>query len=395
MSFTKVVQNVHPNMDDLLQKVADQDQFKVGDQIKGNIIFLAKNQCLIDIPNVGLGIVRGKELYNEEFLSRLKIEEEIEAIVIEMDNEIGVLELSFREIGKDKIWEEINKAYEDKNTVQAKIRDANRGGFLIKVKGIDGFLPASLLSPAHAIKNVSVEDNSLLNQMKKYVGQTFDVKVISINSEAENVIVSEKAVSDEGALIKLQKYKSGDVVEGTIVGVVDFGVFIRFDDDLEGLIHISEIAWKKIEDPRRDYKVGHKVKAKIIDIDKNSSRVTLSIKQMSNNPWVDFSKANNPGDIFDGTVAKIVPYGIIVVNKDDIQGLCHISQISEDRLENSSKIQQYIKVGESKEFKVLSLEKDEKLYLTLLDFDKAMEIQNHLLKQQEKSSTNQDESSKK
>jgi small subunit ribosomal protein S1 len=377
-------QTSHPNMNDLLQKVANQDQLKVGNQIKGKIIFLAKNQCLIDIPNIGLGVVRGKELYNEEFLSRLKLDEEIESIIIEMDNELGILELSFREIGKDKIWEEINKAYEEKSTVHAKIRDANRGGFLVKVKGIDGFLPASLLSPTHAIKNVSAEDNSLLNQMRKYVGQIFEVKVISINTESENVIVSEKAVSDEGALIKLQKYKSGDVVEGTIVGVVDFGVFIRFDDDLEGLIHISEIAWKKIEDPRKDYKIGHKVKAKIIDIDKNSSRVTLSIKQMSNNPWVDFSKSTNPGDTFIGTVAKIVPYGIIVVNKDDIQGLCHISQISEDHLENSSKIQQYIKIGETREFKVLSLEKDEKLYLTLLDFVKAMEIQNHLLKQQDK-----------
>jgi small subunit ribosomal protein S1 len=237
-------QTSHPNMNDLLQKVANQDQLKVGNQIKGKIIFLAKNQCLIDIPNVGLGVVRGKELYNEEFLSRLKLDEEIESIIIEMDNELGILELSFREIGKDKIWEEINKAYEEKSTVHAKIRDANRGGFLVKVKGIDGFLPASLLSPTHAIKNVSAEDNSLLNQMRKYVGQVFEVKVISINTESENVIVSEKAVSDEGALIKLQKYKSGDVVEGTIVGVVDFGVFIRFDDDLEGLIHISEIAWK-------------------------------------------------------------------------------------------------------------------------------------------------------
>jgi ribosomal protein S1 len=137
-----------PTMRDLLQKVSDQKPLAVGDQIKGNIIFLAKNQCLMDIPNLGLGVVRGKELYNEEFLSRLKIGEEIEAIVIDLDNESGFIELSFRAIGRDKIWEGILQAFEDKSIVEARIRDLNRGGFLVKVHGVDGFLPASLLSPA-------------------------------------------------------------------------------------------------------------------------------------------------------------------------------------------------------------------------------------------------------
>jgi len=364
-----------PTMKDLLQKVSISDELKINDQISGKIIFLAKNQCLIEIKNIGLGIVRGKELYNEDFLSKLKIGEEIESIVIELDNELGMVELSFRAIGKDKIWQDIQQSFEDKSTVEARIKDANRGGFLVKVKGVDGFLPASLLAPTHAIKNATVEENSLLSQMKKYVGQIFNVKIININTETESLILSEKSVSDEIARIKLQKFQIGQTIEGTVVGVVDFGIFVRFDDDLEGLVHISEIAWKKVEDPRKDYKIGQKVQAKIIDIDEEN-RINLSIKQLMQNPWAAFAKGTKPGGKFTGTVSKIVSYGAIVVNDQDIQGLCHISQMTEETLDSPAKIHDILKIGQSKEFTILSLDSDEKLYLTLLDFDKAMEIQN-------------------
>jgi small subunit ribosomal protein S1 len=363
-----------PTMEDLLSKVNDQKPLAINDQIKGTIIFLAKNQCLIDIPNVGLGVVRGKELYNEDFLARLKVGEDIEAMVIELDNEIGLIELSFRAIGRDKTWEVIKQAYEDQSVVQARIRDVNRGGYLVKVHGIDGFLPASLLSPNHAVKNANSEDNSLLNQMKKYVGQIFEVKIININEDNESLIVSEKAVSDELAQLKLQKYSVGDVIEGTIVGVVDFGIFIRFDEDLEGLIHISEIAWKKVEDPHLDFKSGQKIKAKIVDID-DSQRINLSIKQMLPNPWVKFAKNVKPGDKFKGNVIKVVSYGAIVLGENDIQGLCHISQIAEDGLDSPSQIYDFFKVGDTVDFTVLSLEANEKLYLTRLPLDKAQEIQ--------------------
>jgi ribosomal protein S1 len=379
-----------PTMKDLLQRVSSQDQIKPGDQIKGKIIFLAKNQCLIDIENVGLGVVRGRELYNEDFLSKLKIGEEIEAIVIELDNEIGMLELSFRAIGKDKTWEEIQKAFDDKEIVEAKIRDANRGGFLVKVKGVDGFLPASLLAPAHAIKNVSIEDNSLVSQMKKYVGQSFKVKIINVNLENESLILSEKSVSDEIAKIKLQKYQVGQSIDGEIVGVVDFGVFVRFDGDLEGLIHISEMAWKKVEDPRKDYKIGQKVTAKIIEVDAEN-RINLSIKQLQENPWSAFSQKAKPGDKFRGTVVKIVSYGAIIVNDHDIQGLCHISQISEEMLESPAKIHEILKIGEVKDFTVLSLESDEKLYLTMLDFSKAQQIQKSVMSRKSEDSESKED----
>ena len=371
--MTTNVTNAQPSMADLIQHVNEATQVKSGDTVQGKVIYISKNEAILDVENVGLGVVRGRELYNEEYLATIKLHDTVEAIVVDLDNERDMLELSFRAIGRDKIWSELKEIYENQDTVEAKIRDANRGGFIVRVKGVDGFLPASLLSPSHAIKQVGVEDKSLLNQMKKYVGQSFQVKILSINEEADTLIASEKAVSDEQAQAKLAKYEIGTVVEGTIVGAVDFGIFIRFDEDLEGLVHISEIAWKKVEDPRNEFKLGQKVKAKIVEID-NENRINLSIKQLLSNPWIDFTKNTRPGDTFTGKVSKIVAYGAIIVNEDDIQGLCHISQMSEEPLESPSEIHNILTVGEERDFTVLSLEVDEKLYLTMLDFDKAKEI---------------------
>ena len=372
------VSETKPTMIDLLNRVGGISGVNVGDQIEGRLIFVAKNEVILDIENIGLGIVRGRELYNEEYLSRLKVGENIEAIVLDLDNEDGYIELSFRAIGRDKVWSEIKQAYESGTPVEARIRDANRGGFLVKVQGIDGFLPASLLAPTHAIKQVGIEDKSLLNQMKKYVGQIFNVKIISINPDSDNLIVSEKSLSDELAQVKLKKYNVGDTVSATVVGAVDFGLFVRFDQDLEGLIHISEIAWKKVEDPRKDYKVGDKVEAKIVEIDKDN-RINLSIKQLLPNPWIGFAQNTKPGDKFTGKVSKIVSYGAIIVNSDDIQGLCHISQISSTQLESPAKIHEILTVGDTKEFTVLGVDSEEKLYLTLLDFEEAKKIQEEMV----------------
>lgn len=377
------VKEIQPTMGDLLKRVSDKTDLKIGDQISGKVIFVAKNEVLLDMENIGLGVVRGRELYNEEYLSRLKIGETVEAIILDLDNELGQIELSFRAIGRDKVWSEIKQAFEAGVPVEGKIRDANRGGFLVKVHGIDAFLPASLLAPTHAIKQVGIEDKSLLNQMKKYVGQTFNVKIISTNPEADTMIVSEKAVSDELAQVKLKKYRVGDIIDGVVVGAVDFGLFVRFDTDLEGLIHISEIAWKKVEDPRQYYKVGDKVQAKIVDIDKDN-RINLSIKQLLSNPWIEFSKNTKIGDKFVGKVSKIVSYGAIVVNGDDVQGLCHISQISPEMIESPAKIHEVLKVGETRDFTVLGVESGEKLYLTLLDIEVAKNVQENLSQKKDK-----------
>jgi small subunit ribosomal protein S1 len=364
----------NPTMDTLLTTIKDPTLLKVGDKITGKIVFISKNQAVLDITNIGLGMVRGKELYNDEYISKLKVGEEVEAMLIGHDNELGYLELSFKAIGRDKTWAEVNDAFDQKLTLPAKIRDANRGGFLVRVSGVDGFLPASLLAPSHAIKVTSNSDEkSLINKMKDYVGQTFNVKLMSVNTGSDTVIVSEKAVSDEISQLKLQKYKVGDIVDGTIIGIVDFGVFVRFDEDLEGLVHISEISWKKVENPYKEHKIGQQVKVKIVDIDKDN-KINLSIKQTLVNPWVEFCKGTQVGDVFKGTITKVAQYGAIAINESDIQGLCHISQITTDKINSVGQVVEHLKVGKTYDFTVLALEKNEKLLLTRLPIDVAQAI---------------------
>lgn len=367
--------STQPTMADLL-RLMPQDTLKIGQTIKGTILMVGKNQVIINVPNVGVGIVRNKEIYNEEYISRLKVGEEVESMILSLDNKMGMLELSFREIGRDKIWEEIKHIHENSVTVDAKIRDVNRGGFLVRVKGIDGFLPASLLAPNHAIKTQNGPESTVTNQLKKYLGQSFQVKVVSINPDTDSLIASEKAVSEEAMKLKLSKYRVGDIVEGDVIGVVDYGVFVRFDEALDGLVHISEIAWKKVEDPKQYYKIGDKVKVKITEID-NDFKINLSIKQITENPWILFIKSTKPGDKFVGRVNKIAAFGIIAVDEErDIQGLCHITQVSENPLENPTKIYDFAKVGELKEFTVLKMDGESKLYLTLIeDYNKAVDIQ--------------------
>lgn len=380
--------SAQPTMEDLLHHVGDKNNLKVGDKVEGNIINIAKNEVMMDVENIGLGIIRGRELYNEEYLAQLAAGQRVEAVIVSLENELGVLELSFRAIGRDKIWEDINKSFAENKTVEAKIRDANRGGFLVKVNGVYGFLPASLLSPAHTIKQTSAADaKNLSSQMKKYVGQTFNVKILSVNEENDTVIVSEKSVSDELSVAKLNKYKVGDSVTGKVVGTVDFGLFVRFDDDLEGLVHISEIAWKKISDPKSEYKVGDTVTARIVEID-SDNRINLSIKQTLTNPWDEFAKGAKIGDKFTGQISKIVSYGIIVNDERDIQGLCHITQISENGVESPAKIHEMLKVGESKEFTILSLEGG-KLFLTLLPLEQAQKIEKEEQAKQQEHANNQ------
>jgi small subunit ribosomal protein S1 len=364
----------NPTMGTLLGTITDPAQLTIGNKVKGTIVTIAKNQVILSLPNIGLGMVRGKELYNEEYISKLKIGEEIESVILDLDNEQGYVELSFRAIGRDKIWQEITASFENKETISAKIRDANRGGFLIKVNGIDGFLPASLLSPAHAIKATGLEEKSLANKMKKYIGQSFNVKLVNISPETDSVIVSEKAVSDEASQYKLAKYKIGDTVEGNIIGIVEFGLFIRFDDDLEGLCHISEISWKKVENPNKEYRVGEKVTAKITDIDKDN-RINLSMKQTQTDPWVAFSKGIKPGDIFKAKISKITTFGAIAVNDENIQGLCHISQISETPIETPAKIHEHLRPGNIYDFTILSIGNDQRLFLTMLPLERALQIQ--------------------
>ncbi len=335
---------------------------KAGDLIKGKIISITRSEVRIDINGVKTGVVRGRELFDESSeYSNLKTEEEVEATVLEQENEKGEVELSFRFAGHQRAWDSLIELMKNKHIVSTRITDANKGGLMIRVGQIAGFLPVSQLSPEHYPRVPGGDKNKILDRLKEYTGKDFEVKVIDVNEGENKLIVSEKAAWEEKQHSVISKYKIGDVIEGGVTAVTDFGVFVEFGEHLEGLIHISELAWQRIDNPRDIIKEGEKIKAEIIGME--GSKIFLSSKKLKKDPWDGIEKKYVTGQIVKGKVLKINPFGLFIELDSDIHGLAHISEISNEPISDLSKI---VAIGDIKEFKILSIEpKNHRLGLSL------------------------------
>ncbi len=342
---------------DLKTLLADKEWLKipkVGDVVKGIIISLSKNEIRIDIEGYKTGVVRGRELFAEAVeYADLALNQEVEATVIDLENELGEVELSFRYAGQQKAWEVLRKLMESGELVDAKIIEANKGGLLANVNHVNGFLPVSQLSPDNYPRVSGGDKIKILEKLKSFVGTSMKVKVIDVNEREEKLIVSEKSVWEEAQKGVLDKYKLGDVVEGAITAIADFGVFVKFDN-LEGLVHISEIAWQRIDHPRDLLKVGDVVKAEIIGIE--GSKIFLSMKKLIQDPWKTVTEKYKIGDSVEGKVLKINPFGFFVELDKDIHGLAHISELSKKPVKNVSDI---AKIGDTMTFKIVSIEPEQ------------------------------------
>ncbi|QQS22898.1 S1 RNA-binding domain-containing protein [bacterium] len=338
-------------MSDLLQSGAEIRVLKPGDMIEGKIISVTKNEVYLDLAGYGVGVVRGRELYDDQAtLNSLKPGDTIEAAVVETENRDGNVELSLRQAGHERVWQKLQDLMESREVVSTKILAANKGGLMIEINNVTGFLPVSQLSIEHYPRVEEGDKNRILGILNSYVGSNFNVQVITADPEEEKLIVSEKAVFEEELQKNLSVLKIGDIVKGQITGIVDFGVFVKFDE-LEGLVHISELAWQRIENPKDLFKVGDTVQAKVIAIEKG--RVSLSIKQLQNDPWQESVKKYQLGQIVKGKVSKIMPFGVFVELDQDIQGLAHLVELSHDEVKDPSEV---VKEGEEREFKVISIE---------------------------------------
>lgn len=338
-------------MQELLTAGVDIKVLKPGDMVEGKLLSIGKNEVYVDLEGYGLGVVRGRELFDDQSsLSNLKPGDKIFATVMEGENKEGVVELSLRQAGQERVWQTLRQKMESKEIVRTKIIEANKGGLMVEVNGTIGFLPVSQLSMEHYPRVEDGDKSKILEVLKSYVGQLFDVQIITADSGEEKLIVSEKSVFEAELSARLSSLKIGQVVEGTVTGVVDFGAFVKFGE-LEGLVHISELAWQRIENPKDIIKVGDTVKAKVISIDKG--RVSLSIKQLQEDPWLEAVKKYQIGQAVKGKIAKIMPFGVFVELDKDIQGLAHIMELSHMAIKSAEEV---LKVGEEKEFKIISIE---------------------------------------
>lgn len=339
---------------------------RVGDTLNGTIIEKTSNAIYLDLGQLGVGVIYGRELFDDlDTFSKAKIGDTAQANVLSLDNEDGYVELSLRTATVERTWEELRRRFGDGAAFATEIIEANKGGLLVRVNGVSGFLPVSQLAPDHYPRVEGGDKNKILERLRSYIGQAFTVKIIGLDQEDEKLIVSEKSAISDIISTALEQLGEGKVVEGTVSGIVDFGVFVKFmeaDQELEGLVHISELAWQRIDDPADLVTPGQKVKAKVIGID-DGLRISLSIKQLQEDPWVSVTKKYNVGDTVKGEVLKVTPFGGFVRLDEDIHGLVHVSELPESAQKDPTTI---LKAGDTMEFTIISLEpKEHRLGLSL------------------------------
>ncbi len=341
-------------MDRLLQHESLPKIPVVGDIVNGKVLSVSKNEVILDIDGITTGIIRGKELVDESGeTAELKVGDLASATVLDLENENGVMELSFRSAGHQKAWDELIRLQGIGEVIGVQVVDANRGGLMVKVNRIDGFLPVSQLTAEHYPRVEGGDKSRILEMLQKFSGETMYVKVIDVNEVEGKLIVSEKAAKAKEQAAIVAGYEVGDTIDGKVTGVVDFGAFVEFGEHLEGLVHISEIAWQRVENPRDLMQVGQSIKAKIIGID--GTKISLSLKRLSDDPWKQAVERYTIGQVVSGKVLKLNPFGAFVELDPEIHGLAHISELSKKMVHNASEV---VKEGDTREFKIISIDPD-------------------------------------
>ncbi len=332
---------------------------KVGDILQGTIIEVGSNFALVDLGPLGTGTILGKEM-RDGLAGGVKVKkgDVVTATLIDLENEDGDIELSIREASYDKSWEDIQTKMENKDVVSTKILEANKGGLMIEVNGVPGFLPVSQLGSEHYPRVEDGDKNKILELLKHLIGQELTVRILDADRVNEKLIVSEKAARSEKERAAISSLKVGDTVSGEVSGVVDFGAFVKFPipgnekERVEGLVHISELAWQLIDDPRTVVRTGDQVTVKVIGIE--DTRISLSMKALKDDPWANVAERYTVGDTVNGKVDKINHFGAFVYLDKDIHGLAYVSEFQ--NLYPGRKMEEVFQVGGSYKWKILSME---------------------------------------
>jgi len=334
----------------------------VGDVVEGKVIGIEKASVYIDLPPYGTGIIYGKEFINaRDVIKKINVGDNVAAKIVDVNNKEGYIELSLKEARQALIWNEAEEAIKNKTVLELPVEEANKGGLIINWQGIKGFLPASQLKTEHYPRVEDGDKDRILEELKKLVGQKISVLMITALPKEGKLIFSEKNIEKKGKQKMVDKYKVGDVMDGEVTGLVDFGIFVKVEEGLEGLVHISEIDWTLVEDPKTLFKVGDKVKVKVIEV--KDSKISLSIKALKENPWTEAEKKYKKGDEVKGVVIKFNKHGALASIEEGISGLVHISEFGSE-----AKMKEKLELGKSYSFKIILFEaKNQKMGLSFVD----------------------------
>jgi len=335
-------------MDELLA-AHDVKPLEAGDVVEGVVASVKKHEVWIDLGARGSGVVLRREIAHGQPLEEGQT---ITVSVVDPEMEEGYALLSMRRAAKDRGWDELQRIFDAQEIIEVSPYDANRGGLLVEMEGIRGFLPVSQLAAGHYPRVSGADKEEILQKLHALVNKPIRVRVLDVSRKDNKLIFSEKEAVKDDMQARFAELKVGDEVEGVVTGVIDFGAFVNVDG-IEGLIHISEISWERVEDPRKYVKVGETVTAKIIAIDKD--RLSLSLKQMQEDPWLNEVKAFKKGDIVEGKITRITPFGAFVQLSPAVEALVHVSEMSDEETVDPEKIFQ---LNEKKQFKVLDIDTD-------------------------------------
>ncbi|MDQ5954578.1 MAG: hypothetical protein QG583_506 [Patescibacteria group bacterium] len=348
----------------VLKSIVDRSKSKpeVDSLVEGPVILVQKSSVYIDLSPFGTGIIYGREFINaKDIIKKVSIGDIVKAKVVDAENEDGYVELSLKEAKQALTWSEAEKAIKAKTVMDLEIKDANKGGLILEWQGLQGFLPASQLKADHYPRVLDSDKDKILKELKKLVGQKISVMIISTLPKEGKLIFSEKDNNPEEKKEILNKYTVGDDLDCTVAGLVDFGVFLKLEDGLEGLVHISELDWGLVEDPRTMFKVGDHIKARVIEI--KDGKVSLSIKALKENPWTEYEGKLKKGDIIKGVVIKYNKHGALVSIKEGVAGLVHNSTFGTE-----AALRAKLELGKNYNFQITMFEpKDHKMTLVYLE----------------------------
>lgn len=347
-------------MDDLLAG-SDIQLLKAGDVVEGAVTSVRKHEVWVDLGAHGVGVVLRREIGHGQ---QLEIGQTVTTSVVDPELEEGFALLSVRRAAKDRGWDEVQRLFDAGEPVEVTPYDANRGGLLVELEGIRGFLPVSQLAAGHYPRVSGADKDEILQKLNALVNKSIRVRILDVSRKDNKLIFSEKEAVKDDVQELFGKLNVGDTVKGLVTGVIDFGAFVNVDG-IEGLIHISEISWERVEDPRDYVKTGQEVEAKIIAIDKD--RLSLSLKQMQEDPWVKEVKAFKKGEVVEGKVTRITPFGAFVQLSPAVEALVHVSEMGSDDADAVNP-EEVFKLNEKKQFKVLDIDTEaRKIALSLKD----------------------------
>jgi len=325
-----------------------------GEVIRGEIIKIEKKNILINVNNQFSGLVISKEIGNTVDIATLVPWVDVEVMVLGDSVERGLLILSLKRANQIKSLSHLTAYRASEEVITVRPTEANKWGLLVDIDGLKGFIPVSQLTPVHYPRVEWADPQKILEHLQGLLGKEFKVKVINVDEGGKKIIFSEKAAISENREKALGKLKVGDVVEGTVSGILTYGLFITFDG-LEGLVHVSEIDWGHVNDPSKFAKVGEKLKVKVIGLD--NDKISLSVKRLQENPWDILARKYKVWDIIKAPISRISQFGAFIELDWGIQGLIHLSEVAHENIED---IRNHIHVGEEISAKIINFEPKEK-----------------------------------